>query len=116
MRTKVAIIGSGPSGLLLGQLLTRAGIDNVVIDRVSEDYILARIRAGVLESGTVRLLEQAGASERLRREGLAHATSATNDGQAGHVGHLVHPRRYFVVLSEVVAGPSHRTRIPVAAR
>ena len=72
MRTKVAIIGSGPSGLLLGQLLTRAGIDNVVIDRVSEDYILARIRAGVLESGTVRLLEQAGASERLRREGLAH--------------------------------------------
>jgi len=72
MRTKVAIIGSGPSGLLLGQLLTRAGIDNVVIDRVSEDYILARIRAGVLESGTVRLLEQAGASERLYREGLPH--------------------------------------------
>ena len=72
MRTKVAIIGSGPSGLLLGQLLTRAGIDNVVIDRASEDYILARIRAGVLESGTVRLLEQAGAAERLHREGLPH--------------------------------------------
>jgi p-hydroxybenzoate 3-monooxygenase len=72
MRTTVAIIGSGPSGLLLGQLLTRAGIDNFVIDRASEDYILARIRAGVLESGTVRLLEQAGAAERLHREGLPH--------------------------------------------
>jgi p-hydroxybenzoate 3-monooxygenase len=72
MRTKVAIVGSGPSGLLLGQLLTRAGVDNVVIDRASEDYILARIRAGVLESGTVRLLEEAGAAERLRQEGLPH--------------------------------------------
>lgn len=72
MRTKIAIVGSGPSGLLLGQLLSRAGIDNVVIDRAREDYILARIRAGVLESGTVGLLEQAGAAERLHREGLAH--------------------------------------------
>lgn len=72
MRTKVAIIGSGPSGLLLGQLLTGAGIDNVVIDRASEDYILARIRAGVLESGTVALLEQAGAAARMHREGLPH--------------------------------------------
>ena len=86
MRTKVAIIGSGPSGLLLGQLLTRAGIDNVVIDRASEDYILARIRAGVLESGTVRLLEQAGAAERLHREGLPHeGFRISYDGRDGRI-------------------------------
>ena len=72
MRTKVAIIGSGPSGLLLGQLLTRAGIDNVILDRASENYILGRVRAGVLEEGTVRLMEEAGAAERLHREGLPH--------------------------------------------
>lgn len=72
MRVQVAIIGSGPSGLLLGQLLTRAGIDNVILDRVDRDYILGRIRAGVLESGTVGLLDEAGAGERLHREGLIH--------------------------------------------
>ncbi|MFC0220294.1 p-hydroxybenzoate 3-monooxygenase [Pseudochelatococcus lubricantis] len=72
MRTQVVIIGSGPSGLLLGQLLTKAGIDNIILDRVSPDYILGRVRAGVLEEGMVRLLDEAGASERLHREGLPH--------------------------------------------
>ncbi|GES49315.1 4-hydroxybenzoate 3-monooxygenase [Rhizobium sp. NBRC 114257] len=72
MRTQVAIIGSGPSGLLLGQLLTEAGIDNVILDRVGKDYILGRVRAGVLEEGTVRLLDEAKASGRLHAEGLPH--------------------------------------------
>ncbi|KAB2716887.1 4-hydroxybenzoate 3-monooxygenase [Brucella intermedia] len=72
MRTQVAIIGSGPSGLLLGQLLTKAGIDNIVLDRVSADYILSRVRAGVLEEGTVKLMDEAGASARLHAEGLLH--------------------------------------------
>ncbi|MCJ8518661.1 p-hydroxybenzoate 3-monooxygenase [Pseudorhizobium tarimense] len=72
MRTQVAIIGSGPSGLLLGQLLTQAGIDNVIIDRVSKDYILRRVRAGVLEEGMVSLLERAGAGTRMHAEGLPH--------------------------------------------
>ncbi len=72
MRTQVAIIGSGPSGLLLGQLLTEAGIDNVILDRVGKDYILGRVRAGVLEEGTVRLLDEAKASARLHAEGLPH--------------------------------------------
>lgn len=72
MRVQVAIIGSGPSGLLLGQLLTRAGIDNVILDRVDRDYILGRIRAGVLEYGTVGLLDEAGAGARMHREGLVH--------------------------------------------
>lgn len=72
MRVQVAIIGSGPSGLLLGQLLTNAGIDNVILDRVDREYILWRIRAGVLESGTVALLDEAGAGARMHREGLIH--------------------------------------------
>lgn len=72
MRTQVAIIGSGPSGLLLGQLLTDAGIDNIIIDRVSKDYILGRVRAGVLEEGMVHLLDRAGAGERMHCEGLPH--------------------------------------------
>lgn len=72
MRTQVVIIGSGPSGLLLGQLLTGAGIDNIILDRVGKDYILGRVRAGVLEQGTVGLLEQAGAAARLRENALVH--------------------------------------------
>lgn len=72
MRTQVAIIGSGPSGLLLGQLLTRAGIDNVILDRVSKEYILGRVRAGVLEEGTIGLLDMAKAGARMHAEGLPH--------------------------------------------
>ena len=72
MRVQVAIIGSGPSGLLLGQLLTNSGIDNVILDRVDRNYILGRIRAGVLEYGTVGLLDEAGAGARMHRVGLVH--------------------------------------------
>ncbi len=72
MRTKVAIIGAGPAGLLLGQLLHRSGIDNVILERQSPEYVLSRIRAGLLEEGTVELLGAAGAGERARREGLVH--------------------------------------------
>lgn len=72
MRTQVVIIGSGPSGLLLGQLLTNAGIDNIILERVDKDYVLGRIRAGVLEHGTVGMLDEAGASDRLHAEGLLH--------------------------------------------
>ncbi len=72
MRTKVVIVGAGPAGLLLGRLLDRQGIDNVILERRSRDYVLGRIRAGVLEQGTVELLEKAGVGERMRREGLVH--------------------------------------------
>jgi p-hydroxybenzoate 3-monooxygenase len=72
VRTQVVIIGSGPAGLLLGQLLGKAGIDNIIIERVSKDYVLGRVRAGVLEQGTVDLLEQAGIAERCHKEGLSH--------------------------------------------
>lgn len=83
MRTQVAIIGSGPAGLLLGQLLGNAGIDNIVFDRVSRDYVLGRIRAGVLEEGTAALLDKAGAGERMRRLGLVHGgVGLTFDGRS----------------------------------
>jgi p-hydroxybenzoate 3-monooxygenase len=72
MQTKVAIIGAGPSGLLLGQLLHKAGIDNVILERQSGDYVLGRIRAGVLEQGMVDLMREAGVSERMDAEGLVH--------------------------------------------
>ena len=72
MRTDVAIIGGGPAGLLLSQILERAGIETVILERRSRDYVLARIRAGVLESGTVDLLTEAGIGERMLREGITH--------------------------------------------
>ena len=72
MRTQVAIIGGGPSGLLLSHLLHRAGIDSVVLERQSRDHVLSRIRAGVLEAGTVRLLREAGLGARLDRDGHVH--------------------------------------------
>lgn len=73
LRVQVAIIGAGPAGLLLGQLLHRAGVDTVIVERRSREHVLARIRAGVLEPGTVALLDAAGASDRLRAEALTHA-------------------------------------------
>src|SRR5690606_42165301 len=72
MKTQVAIIGAGPSGLLLGQLLNKAGIDNIIIERQSPDYVLGRSRAGILEQGMADLLREAGASERMDREGIGH--------------------------------------------
>jgi p-hydroxybenzoate 3-monooxygenase len=72
LRTKVAIIGAGPAGLLLGQLLHRYGIDNLILERQTPDYVLGRIRAGLLEQGTVNLMDEVGVAERLHREGLIH--------------------------------------------
>ena len=73
LKTQVCIIGASPSGLLLSQLLANAGVDTVVLDRKDRAYIEGRIRAGVLEQGTVTALEHAGAADRLHREGLPHA-------------------------------------------
>jgi p-hydroxybenzoate 3-monooxygenase len=72
LRTQVAIIGAGPAGLLLGQLLHSYGVENVILERKDPAYVLARIRAGVLEQGTVGLLEKLGITERLHHEGLIH--------------------------------------------
>ena len=72
MRTQVAIIGAGPSGLLLGQLLHKAGIDAVILERQTGDYVLSRIRAGVLEQVCIDLLDEADVGQRMHREGLVH--------------------------------------------
>ncbi|HVV42898.1 MAG TPA: 4-hydroxybenzoate 3-monooxygenase [Nitrobacter sp.] len=72
MRTKVAIIGAGPAGLLLGQLLHLYGIETVILERKDPDYVLGRIRAGLLEQGTVNLMDEVGVGDRLHRDGLVH--------------------------------------------
>ncbi len=84
MRTAVAIVGGGPSGLLLSQLLHRAGIGSVVLERRSRDYVLGRIRAGVLEDGTQALLRRAGVGERMDREGLVHDGFSLAHGGGTH--------------------------------
>ena len=71
-QTQVAIIGAGPSGLLLGQLLAKSGIANVIIEQRSGDYVLGRIRAGVLEQTAVDLMDEAGVTARMHAEGLPH--------------------------------------------
>ncbi|HRN74828.1 4-hydroxybenzoate 3-monooxygenase [Ottowia sp.] len=71
-RTQVAIIGAGPSGLLLGQLLHKAGIDAVIVERVSGEYVLGRIRAGILEQVCIDLLDEAGVGARMHKQGLIH--------------------------------------------
>ncbi len=86
MKTQVAIIGAGPSGLLLGQLLHNAGIANVIVERQSPDYVLGRIRAGVLEQGMVDLLREAGVAERMDAEGLPHdGFELAFDGRREHI-------------------------------
>lgn len=72
LQTQVAIIGAGPSGLLLGQLLARRGISNIIVERVSGEYVLGRIRAGILETGFAKLVREAGVGARMDAEGLVH--------------------------------------------
>ena len=86
LKTQVAIIGAGPSGLLLGQLLHNAGIDTVILERQVPDYVLSRIRAGVLEQGMVDLLRQAGVGQRMDAEGLVHSGfELAFDGRQVHI-------------------------------
>src|SRR5215470_11199212 len=75
-RTQVAIIGGGPAGLLLSHILHRNGIDSILLERQSRRHVLERIRAGVLEAGTVALLREVGLGERMDREGYLHDGSA----------------------------------------
>jgi p-hydroxybenzoate 3-monooxygenase len=99
LRTQVAIIGSGPAGLLLGQLLANAGIDNVILERSSREHVLSRIRAGVLEEGTTSMLDEVGAGARMRREGLPHnGVDLAFDGRRHRVDlfGLTHGKRVMV--------------------
>jgi p-hydroxybenzoate 3-monooxygenase len=94
MRTQVGIVGAGPAGLVLGQLLCRAGIESVVLEARDREYVEQRVRAGVLEQGTVDLLGSIGVDQRLRREGLVHRGVELRFGGRGH----------RIALSELTGG------------
>ena len=112
MRTQVAIIGAGPAGLLLGQLLAKAGIDNIIVEQRSPDYVLGRIRAGILESVTVDALERAGVAARLHEEGLVHdGIELAFDGRRHRID--LHA---LVGRSVTVYGQTEVTRDLMAAR
>src|SRR5688500_14355895 len=81
MRTQVCIVGAGPAGLLLGHLLRAEGIECVVLERRPPDYVLGRIRAGVLERSTVSLMDRLGLDARLKAEGLPHDGFNLADGE-----------------------------------
>ncbi|HET8977991.1 MAG TPA: 4-hydroxybenzoate 3-monooxygenase [Solirubrobacteraceae bacterium] len=95
-RTQVAIIGAGPAGLLLGQLLHRQGIETVILECRSRSYVEARIRAGVLEQGTIDVLREAGVGERMDREGLLH----------GGIYLCFDDTRHHIPMSELTNGRS----------
>jgi p-hydroxybenzoate 3-monooxygenase len=86
IRTQVAIVGAGPAGLMLSHLLHRAGVESIVLEARSREYIEGRVRAGVLEQGTVDLLRASGVGERLGREGLVHdAVELRFDGESHRI-------------------------------
>ena len=95
-KTQVAIIGAGPSGLLLGQLLSKQGIDNIILERVSGDYVLGRIRAGVLEQGFANLIREAGVAKNMDEKGEVHSA----------VEIAINDKRVRIELSELTNGDS----------
>lgn len=112
MRVQVAIIGAGPAGLLLGQLLHHAGIDAVILEQRTPDYVLSRIRAGVLEQGTVDVLRLAGVDERLRSQGMRHgAVDIAIDGHRHRI-----PLKALVGKEMTVYGQTEITRDLMEAR
>ena len=113
MRTQVAIIGAGPSGLLLGQLLDKAGIDAVILERQTGDYVLSRIRAGILEQVCIDLLDEAGVGARMHREGLVHGgVEMLYDGER----HRVDLNRLTGGKNVMVYGQTELTRDLMEAR
>jgi p-hydroxybenzoate 3-monooxygenase len=84
MRTQIGIVGAGPAGLMLSHLLHRAGVESVVVENRSRQYVQERVRAGVLEQGTVDLMNETGVGERLGREGLVHRGLELRFGRRGH--------------------------------
>jgi p-hydroxybenzoate 3-monooxygenase len=108
----VAIIGAGPAGLLLGQLLHRNGIETVILEQRSPNYVLSRIRAGVLEQGTVSLIREAGCGARMDKEGIVHhGTAIMSDGELHRIDF-----QSLVGKSVLVYGQTEVTRDLMEAR
>lgn len=118
MRTQVGIVGAGPAGLLLAHLLRLQGIESIVLENRSRDYIENRIRAGVLEQGTVDVLNEAGVGERLRREGLVHHGLEISFNQRRHrinLHELTGGRTITVYGQQEVVKDLIRARVEAAA-
>jgi p-hydroxybenzoate 3-monooxygenase len=117
LRTRIGIVGAGPAGLLLGRLLSRAGIENVLLERRDRAYCEARIRAGVLEQGTVDLLAQLGIDARVRAEGLVHGGIELRFGHDGaREGHRIAMDELTGGRSVTVYGQTEIVKDLIAAR
>ena len=113
MKVQVCIIGGGPSGLLLSQLLHLQGIDTIVLEKYSREHVLARIRAGVLEHGFAKLMREAQCGERMDREGeVHHSFNIAHDGRIDRVD--LH--KYSGGNSVIVYGQTEITRDLYEAR
>ena len=115
--TQIAIVGGGPAGLLLGQLLENNGISTVLIERQSRDHVLSRIRAGVLERGMVDLLHQAGVADRLQQLGLTHdGVVIAFDGNATRIALTDHIDKPVTVYGQTeVTADLYAARESIAA-
>src|SRR4051794_1979249 len=101
MRTQVAIVGAGPAGLVLSHLLAREGVESVVLENRSREYVERRIRAGVLEQGTVDLMNEMGVGDRMRRDGLVHhGIELRFDGQGHRIDFAELTGRTIVVYGQ----------------
>jgi p-hydroxybenzoate 3-monooxygenase len=101
LRTQIVIVGGGPAGMFLAHLLHRAGIDSVVLERRSRDYVEGRVRAGVLDRITVEVMGRLGLDARLRREGLAHAgTTLMFDGETFHIDFQALTRSHVTIYGQ----------------
>ena len=112
MRTQVVIVGAGPAGLMLGRLLELAGVETVILERKSADYVLGRIRAGVLEQGSMELMDRARAGHRMHQEGLIHqGVELSFDGDVQRIDFNALIGRHVMVY-----GQTEVTRDLMAAR
>ncbi|MEL6103568.1 MAG: 4-hydroxybenzoate 3-monooxygenase [Pseudomonadota bacterium] len=101
MRSQIVIVGGGPSGLLLGQLLHRRGIETVILERRTRDHVLSRIRAGVLERGLVGLMQEAGIADRMMAEGFWHdGTQIAFDGAMFRIDFAAHTGSSVMVYGQ----------------